>query len=37
MNTVAIKSDGTMEVNNISVEKLVVPEGTTFILNGGNA
>lgn len=37
MNTVAIGSDGVMTVNDISVEKLVVPEGVTFILNGGNA
>lgn len=37
MNTVAIGSDGVMTVNNISVEKLTVPDGVTFILNGGNA
>ena len=37
MNKVSVDGDGIMEVNNISVEKLVVPEGTSFILDGGNA
>lgn len=37
MNTVAVGANGVMSVNNISVEKLQVPEGTTFILNGGTA
>ena len=37
MNKVSVDSDGIMEVNNISVEKLVVPEGTSFILDGGRA
>ena len=37
MNKVSVDGDGIMEVNNISVEKLVVPEGTSFILDGGDA
>ena len=37
MNKVYVDEDGIMEVNNVSVEKLVVPEGTNFILDGGNA
>lgn len=36
-NKVAVKADGSMEVNNINVNKLVQSEEDTLILNGGNA
>ena len=36
-NTVAIKEDGTMEVNSIDVDKLVQDEGTYLIMDGGKA
>ena len=34
---VAVGSDGTLSINTMSVEKLVVPEGTELILQGGKA
>lgn len=37
MNKVAVDGDGIMEVNNISVEKLVVPEETVLVLDGGTS
>lgn len=36
-NKVSVGADGTMEVNNVNVNKLVQDENTTLILNGGNA
>ena len=36
-NKIAVADDGTMSLNRVSVEKLFVPEGVEFILNGGNA
>ena len=37
MNKVSVDGDGIMEVNNISVEKLVVPDETVLVLDGGNS
>lgn len=37
INTIKVAADGTMNVNAISVEKLVVPAGCEFVLSGGNA
>ena len=37
MNSINVEADGTMRVNAISVEKLVVPAGCELILNGGDA
>ena len=36
-NKVSVGADGTMEVNNVNVNKLVQDENTALILNGGNA
>ena len=36
-NKVSVGVDGTMEVNNVNVNKLVQDENTALILNGGNA
>lgn len=36
-NSVSIQADGTMTLNDISVEKLYVPAGCDFILDAGNA
>lgn len=36
-NKVAVGADGTMELNNVNVNKLVQTEGEALILNGGNA
>ena len=36
-NKVSVGADGTMEVNNVNVNKLVQDENTVLILNGGNA
>ena len=36
-NKVSVASDGTMEVNNINVNKLVQTEGEFLILNGGSS
>ena len=36
-NKVVVNTDGTMEVNNININKIVQDEGTTIVLNGGNA
>ena len=36
-NKVSVGVDGTMEVNNVSVNKLVQDDGTVLILNGGSA
>ena len=36
-NKISITEDGTMEVNNINVNKLVQTEGEQVILNGGNS
>ena len=37
VNGIKIAADGTMSVNAISVEKLVVPAGCELVFNGGNA
>jgi len=37
MNKVTVAADGTMEVNTISVSKLVQNEGESLVLNGGSA
>ena len=37
MNKVSVDGDGIMEVNNISVEKLVVPDETVLVLDGGTS
>ena len=37
MNKVSVDADGIMEVNSVSVNKLVVSEGDSFILDGGSA
>lgn len=34
---VAVGSDGTLSINTMSVEKLVIPEGTELVLQGGKA
>lgn len=36
-NKVSVGADGTMEVNNVNINKLVQDENTALILNGGNA
>lgn len=36
-NKVAVAEDGTMEVNNVNVNKLIQTEGESLILNGGAA
>jgi hypothetical protein len=36
-NKVSVTEDGTMEVNNVNVNKLVQDEDTTLVLNGGSA
>lgn len=36
-NKVSVAEDGTMEVNNVNVNKLVQDEDTTLVLNGGSA
>lgn len=37
VNKIAILSDGTMEVNNINIDKLVNSDTTNLVLFGGNA
>lgn len=37
VNGIKVAADGTMSVNAISIEKLVVPAGIEFVLNGGDA
>ena len=37
MNKVSVDGDGIMEVNEISVEKLVVPDETVLVLDGGTS
>lgn len=36
-NGVTVASDGTMQINNVNINKLVQTEGDTLILDGGNA
>lgn len=36
-NKISVKADGTMEVNNLNVNKLTQTDGDTLILNGGHA
>ena len=36
-NKVSVAEDGTMEVNNLNVNKLVQTEGETLVLHGGDA
>lgn len=36
-NKISVTSEGEMEVNNISISKLIQEDGETLILNGGNA
>lgn len=36
-NKVSINEDGTMEISNININKIIQDEGTTLVLNGGSA
>lgn len=37
MNKVSVDSNGIMEVNELSIEKIIVPEGVTVVLDGGTS